>query len=136
MHCIAVKGGDPAEVWKVWTVRGCGDSCWVPPTAGDVVHRIAVKGGDPTMGGGVGRVWTVWKCGHSRRAPGNEAGGHADMLHIYSYLLGARAASMSPWPSFPNKPFPQVKRAPSSETAAVWYGPQETWCGGKCGREG
>ena len=33
---------------------------------------------------------------------------------------------MSPWPSFPNKPLPQVNNAPSSETAAVWYGPQDT----------
>ena len=57
MHRIAVEGGDPTEVWKVWTVRGCGDSCCVSPTAGDVVYCIAIKSSDPASGWGGGAVW-------------------------------------------------------------------------------
>jgi hypothetical protein len=42
-------------------------------------------------------------------------------------MVGIALFSMSPWPSLPPKPSPQVNKRPSAATAAAWNGPHDTW---------
>ncbi len=67
-------------------------------------------------------VRPMWHC----RSQSLIVGPETQVQRIHCTWRGSRQLSREPWPSLPQRPSPQVKSAPILDSAALWYGPQDT----------